>query len=73
MLRIRIFSHKNSPHICKCVEELVVGRERQSHAKNLHGVWKSKGRFCRAIDLLAILQKSLDRAIFLYNFILQVR
>ena len=25
------------------------------------------------IDLLAILQKSLDRAIFLYNFILQVR
>ena len=26
-----------------------------------------------AIDLLAILQKSLDRAIFLYNFIREVR
>ena len=27
----------------------------------------------RAIDLLAILQKSLDRALFLYNFIREVR
>ena len=34
---------------------------------------RSLDRLARQIELLAILQKSLDRAIFLYNFIREVR